>query len=177
MGALALIEAEEAQLASLARLLKSDRDKLTVKLEQVLERSRQLEKELEQVKGKLASHTGDDMIGQAEVINGIHVLARDMDGADPKTLRDTVDRLKNKLGAAVIVLGTVRDEKVSLVAGVTKDSTDKVKASDLVNYVAQQVGGRGGGRADMAQAGGNNPAALQGALASVTDWVIQKIEE
>ena len=174
LGALALVEGEEAQLADLARLLKSDRNKLTAKLEQVLERSRRLEKELEQVKGKLAVHTGDELGAQAEMINGIHVLARDMEGVDPKTLRDTVDRLKSKLGSAVIVLGTVKGGKVSLVAGVTKDNTGKVQAGDLVNYVAQQVGGRGGGRPDLAQAGGNDPSALQGALASVSAWVMQK---
>ena len=174
LGALALVEAEEAQLASLARLLKSDRDKLTIKLEQVLERSRRLEKELEQVKEKMASDAGNKLSEQAEVINGIHVLARNMDGADPKTLRDTVDQLKSKLGTAVIVLGTVKDDKVSLVAGVTKDSTDKVQAGDLINFVAQQVGGRGGGRPDLAQAGGNNPSALQSALASVPGWVDQE---
>ena len=198
LGALALVEAEEAQLASFARLLKSDRNRLTVKLEQVLEqqdadqlilegfdnltaklgqmldRHRSLERELEQVKGKLAVHTGDELGAQAEMINGIHVLARDMEGVDPKTLRDMVDRLKSKLGSAVIVLGTVKGGKVSLVAGVTKDNTGKVQAGDLVNYVAQKVGGRGGGRPDLAQAGGNDPSALQGALASVSAWVMQK---
>ena len=198
LGALALVEAEEAQLASFARLLKSDRNRLTVKLEQVLEqqdadqlilegfdnltaklgqmldRHRSLERELEQVKGKLAVHTGDELGAQAEMINGIHVLARDMEGVDPKTLRDMVDRLKSKLGSAVIVLGTVKGDKVSLVAGVTKDNTGKVQAGDLVNYVAQKVGGRGGGRPDLAQAGGNDPSALQSALASVSAWVTQK---
>ena len=174
LGALALVEGEEAQLADLARLLKSDRDKLTVKLEQVLERARRLEKELEQVKGKMASDAGAELSEQAELINGIHVLARDMDGADPKTLRDTVDQLKSKLGTAVIVLGTVKGDKVNLVAGVTGDSTQKVPAGDLINFVAQQVGGRGGGRPDLAQAGGNNPSALQDALASVSGWVAQK---
>ena len=174
LGALALVEDEEAQLAALARLLKSDPDKLTLKLEQALERSRRLEKELEQVKGKIAADAGAELSAQAELINGIHVLARNMDGADPKTLRNTVDKLKSKLGTAVIVLGAVRDDKVSLVAGVTKDSTDKVQAGDLVNYVAQQVGGRGGGRPDLAQAGGNKPSALPGALASVPAWVTQK---
>ena len=174
LGALALVEAEEAQLADLARLLKSDRNKLTAKLEQVLERSRRLEKELEQVKQKMAGHAGAELSEQSEVINGIHVLARNMDGADPKTLRDMVDQLKSKLGTAVIVLGTVKGDKVSLVAGVTKDSMDKVQAGELVNYVAQQVGGRGGGRPDLAQAGGNDPSALQGALASVSAWVTQK---
>ena len=175
LGALALVEAEEAQLADLARLLKSDRNKLTAKLEQVLERSRRIEKELEQVKEKMAGQAGAELSEQAEVINGIHVLARKLDGADPKTLRDTVDQLKSKLGTAVIVLGTVKGDKVSLVAGVTKDSMDKVQAGDLINYVAQQVGGRGGGRPDLAQAGGNNPSALQSALASVPAWVAHKI--
>ena len=174
LGALALVEAEEAQLADLARLLKSDRNKLTAKLEQVLERSRRLEKELEQVKQKMAGHAGAELSEQSEVINGIHVLARNMDGADPKTLRDMVDQLKSKLGTAVIVLSTVKGDKVSLVAGVTKDSMDKVQAGELVNYVAQQVGGRGGGRPDLAQAGGNDPSALQSALASVSAWVTQK---
>ena len=173
-GALALVEAEESQLAELARLLKSDRDKLAAKLEQVLDNSRRLEKELDQVKSKMASRAGAELGEQAELVNGIHVLARNMDGADPKTLRDTVDRLKSRLGTAVVVLATVKGDKVSLVAGVTKDSTDKVQAGELINFVAQQVGGRGGGRPDLAQAGGNDPSALQGALASVPDWVVAK---
>ena len=171
LGALALVEAEEAQLAELARLLKSDRGKLATRLEQVLENSRRLEKELEQVKGKMASRAGAELGEQAELVNGIHVLARNMDGADPKTLRDTVDQLKSKLGTAVIVLATVKGDKVSLVAGVTKDSTDRVQAGELINFVAQQVGGKGGGRPDLAQAGGNDPSALQSALASVPGWV------
>ena len=174
LGALALVEAEEAQLAELARLLKSDRNKLATRLEQVLENSRRLEKELEQVKGKMASRVGAELGEQAELVNGIHVLARNMDGADPKTLRDTVDQLKSKLGTAVIVLGTVKGDKVSLVAGVTKDSTDRVQAGELINFVAQQVGGKGGGRPDLAQAGGNDPSALQSALASVPAWVVAK---
>ena len=174
LGALALVEAEDAQLAELARLLKSNRGKLATRLEQVLENSRRLEKELEQVKGKMASRAGAELGEQAELVNGIHVLARNMDGADPKTLRDTVDQLKSKLGTAVIVLATVKDDKVSLVAGVTKDSTDRVQAGELINFVAQQVGGKGGGRPDLAQAGGNDPSALQSALASVPAWVTQK---
>ena len=174
LGALALVEAEEAQLGELARLLKSDRDKLAAKLEQVLENARRLEKELEQVKGKMASRTGAELGEQAELVNGIHVLARKLDGADPKTLRDTVDQLKSKLGTAVIVLGAVKGDKVSLVAGVTHDSTDRVQAGELINFVAQQVGGKGGGRPDLAQAGGNDPSALQGALASVPAWVTEK---
>ena len=176
-GALRHVEVEEAQLAGLARLLKTDRGKLATRLESVLETSRRLEKELAQVKGKLASQAGAELTDQAEQVNGIHVLARNLDGADPKTLRETVDQLKSKLGTAVIVLGTVKDDKVNLVAGVTKDSTDKVRAGDLVNFVAQQVGGRGGGRPDLAQAGGNDPSALQGALDSVPAWVAQSTSE
>ena len=170
-GALEWVKAAERQLADLARLLKSDRGKLTARLEQVLENSRRLEKELERVKDKMASQAGAELSEQAEMVNGIAVLARNLDGTDPKTLRETVDRLKSKLGTAAIVLGTVKGDKVNLVAGVTKDSTDKVTAGDLVNYVARQVGGRGGGRPDLAQAGGNDPSALQRALASVPDWI------
>ena len=173
-GALALIETQEAQLAELARLLKADRNKLAAKLQQTLEHSRQLEQELAQVKAKIASQAGAELSEQSELVNGIHVVARDLAGADPKTLRATVDLLKGKLGSAIIVLATVNNDKVSLVAGVTQDSTDKVQAGELVNYVAQQVGGRGGGRPDLAQAGGNDPAALAGALASVPAWVARK---
>ena len=173
-GALAFVEKQEAQLAALARLLKSGRNRLEVKLEQVLERSRRLEKELEQAQGKLASHAGADLAGQARVINGVHVVACAVEGADPKTLRELVDRLKAQLGSAVIVLGAPREGKVSLVAGVTENNTGDIQAGELINYVARQVGGKGGGRADLAQAGGDDPDALPGALASVADWVQQK---
>ena len=173
-GALALVEEQEAQLEALARLLKSGRKRLEVKLEQVLERSRRLEKELEQAQGKLASHAGADLAGQARVINGVHVVACAVEGADPKTLRELIDRLKAQLGSAVIVLGAPREGKVSLVAGVTENNTGDIQAGELINYVAQQVGGKGGGRADLAQAGGDDPDALPGALASVADWVKQK---
>ena len=173
-GALALVEEQEAQLEALAPLLKSGRKRLESKLEQVLERSRRLEKELEQAQGKLASHAGADLAGQAQVINGVHVVARAVEGADPKTLRELVDRLKAQLGSAVIVLGAPREGKVSLVAGVTDNNTGDIQAGELINYVARQVGGKGGGRADLAQAGGDDPDALPGALASVADWVKQK---
>ena len=173
-GALAFVEEQEAQLEALARLLKSDRKRLEVKLEQVLERSRRLEKELEQAQGKLARHAGADLAGQARVINGVHVVACAVEGADPKTLRELVDRLKAQLGSAVIVLGAPREGKVSLVAGVTENNTGDIQAGELINYVARQVGGKGGGRADLAQAGGDDPDALPGALASVADWVKQK---
>ena len=173
-GALAFVEEQEAQLETLARLLKSDRKRLGAKLEQVLERSRRLEKELEQAQGKLALHAGADLAGQARVINGVHVVACAVEGADPKTLRELVDRLKAQLGSAVIVLGAPREGKVSLVAGVTENNTGDIQAGELINYVARQVGGKGGGRADLAQAGGDDPDALPDALASVADWVKQK---
>ena len=172
--ALAFVEEQEAQLKTLARLLKSGRKQLEGKLEQVLERSRQMEKALEQAQGKLASHAGADLAGRAQLINGVHVVACAVEGADPKTLRELVDRLKAQLGSAVIVLGAPREGKVSLVAGVTENNTGDIQAGELINYVAQQLGGKGGGRADLAQAGGNDPGALPGALASVADWVKQK---
>ena len=130
-----------------------------------------LEKELERLKSKLASSQGDDLAAQAADVKGIKVLAAVLEGADVATLRETMDKLKDKLKTAAIVLAAVDGDKVSLIAGVTADTTGKVKAGELVNAVAQQVGGKGGGRPDMAQAGGTNPAALPAALASVKGWV------
>jgi alanyl-tRNA synthetase len=175
IGALRWVDDNQHTLSRLAQLLRSEPDNLELRLEQLLERSRKQEKEIEQLKGRLASSAGDDMAAEAADIDGIKVLAKRLDGVDPKSLRETVDQLKNKLGTAALVLAAVNDDKVSLVAGVTKDSTDRIKAGDLVNYVAQQVGGRGGGRADMAQAGGNNPEALEAALAAVPDWIRQQL--
>ncbi len=169
--AVAWVEAQDETLARLAALVKGGRDDLEEKVQQVLERSRKLEKELDQLKGKLASQQGSDLAAQAVEIDGLKVLAARLDGADAKALRETVDQLKNKLGSAAVVLAVVDGDKVSLVAGVTKDYTDRVKAGELVNVVAQHVGGRGGGRPDMAQAGGNNPAALDAALQAVPEWV------
>ncbi len=169
------MEANEARLQRIAELVKSSRDEVDEKVAQLLERSRRLEKELEQLKGKLASAAGSDLAADALDIGGAKVLAAALEGSDPKTLRETMDRLKDKLGSAVIVLGAANGDKVSLVAGVTKDLTDRIKAGDLVKFVAEQVGGRGGGRPDMAQAGGNDPAALPGALASVEAWVREKL--
>jgi len=123
----------------------------------------------------MASNQGSDLAGQAVEIDGVKVLAARMDGADSRVLRDTLDQLKNKLGSAAVVLATVDGDKISLVAGVTKDQTARLKAGELVNAVATQVGGKGGGRPDMAQAGGNNPAALDAALASVENWVREQI--
>ncbi|MCB1869998.1 MAG: alanine--tRNA ligase, partial [Gammaproteobacteria bacterium] len=136
---------------------------------------RQLEKELERIKEKLASAAGSDLADGAVDVGGVRVLAAVLEGVDPKSLRETMDKLKDKLGSAVIVLGTITNDKVSLVAGVTKDQIKVVKAGDLIKFVAEQVGGRGGGRPDMAQAGGNNPAALPTALASVEAWVKQRL--
>jgi alanyl-tRNA synthetase len=174
-AAVAAMEAAEETLARVAGLVKAGRDDLEEKVQQLIERSRKLEKELEQLKGKLASAAGSDLSSQAVDVSGLKVLAARLDGADAKALRDTVDQLKNKLGSAAVVLAAVSGDKVSLVAGVTADNTQKVKAGELVNMVALQVGGKGGGRPDMAQAGGTDPAGLEAALRSVPDWVRQRL--
>ncbi|MEQ6341190.1 MAG: alanine--tRNA ligase [Gammaproteobacteria bacterium] len=173
--ALEWVEEEEDRLLRIADAIKAGRDNVDDKVGQLVERARKLEKELEQIKGKLASNQGSDLAAQAVEINGIKVLAACLEGVDPKALRDTVDQLKNKLGSAAVVLAAVADGKVSLVAGVTKDCIAQVKAGELVNMVALQVGGKGGGRPDMAQAGGDNPAALAAALAAVPEWVRQQL--
>ncbi len=173
--AIDLIEADEERLRRIADLVKSNREELDTKVEQLVERNRKLEKELEQIKSKLASSAGSDLAASAVDVAGVKLLAANLDGVDPKSLRDTMDHLKNKLGSAVIVLATISDGKVSLVAGVTKDMTSKIKAGDLVKMVAEQVGGKGGGRPDMAQAGGSNPDALPQALESVLPWVTQRL--
>ncbi len=155
----------------LANQLKTHPDNLENRIAQLLEHTRATEKELERLQAKLASAQGADLASQATDINGIQVLAAHLENTDAKNLREILDDLKSKLGNAAIILAAVHGDKVSLVAGVTKECTNKIKAGDLVNFVAQQIGGKGGGRADMAQAGGNNPAALPVALASVADWV------
>ncbi len=141
----------------------------------LLEEKKSLEKELARLKSKMASSQGEDLAGQAVDVKGVKVLAASLDGADGKALRETMDKLKDKLKSAAIVLGAVSDGKVSLIAGVTADLTSRVKAGDLVNFVAQQVGGKGGGRPDMAQAGGTEPANLPAALQSVQAWVEQRV--
>jgi alanyl-tRNA synthetase len=141
----------------------------------LLEEKRGLEKELARLKLKLASGQGVDLASQAVSVKGAKVLSATVEGADAKTLRQTLDQLKDRLKSAAIVLGAVNEGKVSLIAGVTADLTAKVKAGELVNYVAQQVGGKGGGRPDMAQAGGTEAAKLPGALESVRSWVEQKL--
>ncbi len=154
-----------------AQLVKGDRDNFSDKVRQVVERARQLEKEIEQLKGRLASGQGADLLSQTVEINGVKVLAARLDGVDAKTLREAVDRCKDQLKAAAVVLATVEDGKVRLVAGVTPTETQRLKAGELVNMVAQQVGGKGGGRPDLAQAGGIDPTKLDHALRSVPDWV------
>jgi alanyl-tRNA synthetase len=141
----------------------------------LLEEKKALEKELGRLRSKLALGQGVDLASQAVDVKGAKVLVATLDGADAKTLRETMDKLKDRLKSAAIVLGAVQDGKVSLIAGVTDDLTGKLKAGELVNYVAQQVGGKGGGRADMAQAGGTEPAKLPGALQSVRSWVEQRV--
>ncbi len=175
-GALDWLADSELRLLRIADLVKGGRDNADEKVRQLLERTRKLEKELEQIKGKLASSAGTDLAARVEKIKGVNVLAERLDGADVKSLRDTVDQLKNKLGSAAVVLAAVSDGKVNVVAGVTADTMQLIKAGDLVNLVAQQVGGKGGGRADMAQAGGNNPAALDAALKSVSPWVRKQLD-
>jgi len=170
-GAVRWVSENQQRLQRIAELLKSGRDDADEKVSQLLEKTRRLEKELQQLKGKLASSQGSDLAAQAVEIDGIKVLAARLDGADAQTLRDTLDQLKNKLGSAAVVLGAVSGDKVSIVAGVTRDQTDRIKAGELVNAVASQVGGKGGGRPDMAQAGGNQPENLDAALKSVAQWV------
>ncbi len=162
---------DEDQLDQLASLVKAGRDDVMHKVEQMQQNQRKLEKELEQLKSRIASQAGGDLASQAVEIDGIKVLAAELEGADVKTLRDTVDQLKNKLGQAIVVLASSEEGKVSIIAGVSKAETAKIRAGDLVNMVAQQCGGKGGGRPDMAQAGGNQPENLSEALNSVPEWV------
>jgi alanyl-tRNA synthetase len=155
--------------------LKTSPEQLSDRIGQLLGRSRELEKELERLKGKLASAAGSDLASQAVDVAGVKLIAAHLEGADPNSLRDTVDQLKNKIGSGVIVLGTAAGGGVRLVAGVTKDLTGKLKAGDLVNHVAGQVGGKGGGRPDFAQAGGSDASALPAALDSVANWLRERL--
>ncbi|HIL93728.1 MAG TPA: alanine--tRNA ligase [Cycloclasticus sp.] len=170
-GALDWVTESEALLQNISQLVKGNRDSAIEKVAQIQDRNKALEKELEQLKGQLAKAASGDLVNQVVEIDGINVLAANIEGSDGKTLRDLVDQLKDKLGSAAIVLSTIQGKKITLIAGVSKDQTQRIKAGDLVNFVAQQVGGKGGGRPDMAQAGGDNPAALEGALKSVPEWV------
>jgi alanyl-tRNA synthetase len=169
--ALAFVGALQDQLQAITQLLKGDRESVEDKVRQLLDRSRRLEKEIEQIKGRLANSQGSELAEQAVEVDGIKVLAARLDEADAKTLRDTVDQLKQKLKAAAIVLAATEGDKIRLVAGVTTSETGRIKAGELVNAVARQVGGKGGGRADLAQAGGTDPSRLEAALRSVPEWV------
>ncbi len=170
-AALDYIGETEKNFTRLTHILKATPTNIEDKLEQLLQKNRQQEKEIQALKGKMASQTGSDLTADAVDVAGIKILAAKLEGADVNTLRETMDQLKNKLGSAAIVLASVEGDKVKLVAGVTKDSTDRVQAGKMINHVAQQVDGKGGGRPDMAQAGGNDPSKLDEALASVVDWV------
>jgi alanyl-tRNA synthetase len=174
-NALALVQSLAARVNEAAAVLKAPAEELTHRIVQVQDQVKALEKELASLKTKMASSQGDELLAQAVDIAGIKVLAATLDGADVGTLRSVMDKMKDKLKTAAIVLATVNDGKVSLIAGVTADATSKVKAGELVNHVAQQVGGKGGGRPDMAQAGGTDPDGLPAALASVSGWVSQRI--
>jgi len=174
-NALAWVQAQEATIAAAAAALKAPAAEIEARIAQLVESARTAERELAKLKAKLAANAGDDLAGGAIEVKGAKVLATMLDGADAKGLRETLDKLKDKLGSAAIVLSAVVDGKVSLIAGVTADLTAKVKAGELVNHVARQVGGKGGGRPDMAQAGGTDPAGLPAALASVRDWVAQRL--
>ena len=175
LNALTYLQGLEATVDAAASTLKAPTAELTARIVSTLEQIKTLEKEVAQLKGKLASSQGDELLGQAVEVQGVKILAAQLEGADAKTLRDTLDKLKDKLKSAAIVLAAVDGDKVQLAAGVTPDTLGKVKAGELVNFVAQQVGGKGGGKPDMAMAGGTQPAALPQALASVQAWVAGKL--
>ena len=175
-GAIATVHADSDRLSEVAHLLKGDSNNLADKVRSVLERTRQLEKELQQFKEQAAAQESANLSSKAIDVNGVKLLVSELSGVEPKMLRTMVDDLKNQLGSTIIVLATVVEGKVSLIAGVSKDVTDRVKAGELIGMVAQQVGGKGGGRPDMAQAGGTDAAALPAALASVKGWVSAKLQ-
>jgi alanyl-tRNA synthetase len=174
-GALHYVQAQERSLSGVAAALKAPVGELEARIAQLQEQAKSAERELAKLKAKAASSTGDDLAGSAADVAGVKVVAAAIEGADVKSLRETVDKLKDRLKSAAIVLGSVADGKVTLIAGVTGDLTSKVKAGELVNHVATQVGGKGGGRPDMAQAGGTDPGSLPKALASVRGWVGERL--
>lgn len=174
-AALAMTQSQHQQIVEAAALLKAPPQELQQKIAQIVDNVKHLEKELERLKSRLAAAQGDELISQAITVGQAKVLAAILDGADVKTLRETVDKLKDKLKSCAIVLGSCSDGRVTLIAGVTADLTSKVKAGELANFVASQVGGKGGGRPDMAQAGGTEPAQLPAALQSVAGWVSQRL--
>jgi len=173
--ALDLVQNLSQRVQEAATALKTQPDEIISRIVQVQDQVRSLERELTMLKAKSASSQGAEMASQAVEVKGVKVLAVTLEGADIASLRDTMDKLKDKLKTAAIVLATVSDGKVSLIAGVTADMTAKLKAGELVNHVARQVGGKGGGRPDMAQAGGTEPAGLPGALQGVAAWVEERL--
>jgi alanyl-tRNA synthetase len=174
-NALVYLQSLEDTVAQAAGALKAQPAELNARIQQVLDQVKALEKELSAAKGKLASAQGDELLSQAVDVKGIKLLVATLEGADAKTLRDTMDKLKDKIKTAVIVLTAVDGDKVQIAAGVTADTVGKVKAGELASFVAGQVGGKGGGKPDMAMAGGTNPAALPAALASVQAWVSERV--
>src|SRR3546814_214022 len=174
-NALAYLRASEGKLKKVGDLVRGGADEIYAKVEQLLERGKQLDREIAALKGKLASSAGSDLASQAQDIKGVKLLAAKLDDMGGNDLRTLMDQLKNKLGSGIVLLGSASGDKVSLIAGVTADLTAKVKAGELVNFVAQQVGGKGGGRPDMAQAGGTQPDALPAAIDSVAAWIENKL--
>ncbi|MBE2241140.1 MAG: alanine--tRNA ligase, partial [Burkholderiaceae bacterium] len=174
-NALAYVQEMEATLGGVAGTLKVSAGDVGTRVHALLDQIRHLERELAAAKGRLASSQGDELTSRAVDVKGLKVLAATLAGADAKTLRETMDQLKNKLKSAAIVLAAVDGSKVQLAAGVTADATGRLKAGDLVNFVAQQVGGKGGGKADLAMAGGTDPSRLGAALASVQGWVAERV--
>ncbi|MGH8671181.1 MAG: DHHA1 domain-containing protein, partial [Burkholderiales bacterium] len=174
-NALQYVQQQTTALEGIAEMLNAQPMEIGSRLNQVMENARALEKELSKIKSKLASSQGDELADQATDAGGVKVLATRLDGVDIKAMRETLDKLKDKLKSCAVVLSTVQDKRVTLLAGVSADLTEKIKAGDLVNFVAQQVGGKGGGRADMAQAGGSEPGKLPQALASVVNWVESRL--
>ena len=174
-AALNYFEAQEQTLNTIAALVKADAINVSNKVEQVVQRNKQLEKEIEQYKQQLARHAGADLVGQAVDINGVKTLIANLEGVEAKSLRGMVDDLKNKIGSGVILLTTAGEGKVSLIAGVTKDLVGRVKSGELVNIAAQEVGGKGGGRPDMAQAGGSQPENIAAAIEAAQNWLTEKL--
>lgn len=174
-GAMAWLNTSDSTLAHLSQLLKTDRQSVESKIVQLLANHKDLEKEISRLKSKLASGAGSDLTSEAKDVGGIKILIKKLDDAEPKMMRDLVDSLKSKLHTGVIVLAAAQDEKVQLIVGVTKDCTDKIAAGDLANFIALQIGGKGGGRPDLAQAGGTDVAALDKALSSAADWIKEKL--
>lgn len=177
MNALAWVQEASNRLADVAHLVRSGSADVVEKTQSLLQKNRELEKQLEQLKSRLSSQAGASLVDQAKDVAGVRLLVANLEGADPKGLRDTMDQLKNRLGRAVVVLSTVSEGRISLVAGVTRDETARFKAGDVLQHVAVQVGGKGGGRPDMAQGGGTNVDALPAALASVKAWLEARAQE